>query len=45
VVSDTVSGGQKTTVQFVANQTGTFEFYCGVGSHRDLGMVGQLIVQ
>ena len=45
VASDMVSAGQKTTVRFVANQAGTFQFYCGVDSHKNLGMVGQLIVQ
>jgi uncharacterized cupredoxin-like copper-binding protein len=32
-------------VQFVADKTGTFEFYCSVGNHRQMGMVGTLVVQ
>lgn len=32
-------------VQFVATQSGTFEYYCDVGTHRQQGMVGKLIVE
>ena len=32
-------------VTFVADKTGTFEFYCSVGEHREMGMKGNLIVQ
>jgi plastocyanin len=39
-----VDTGGTTEVEFVANQAGEFEFYCSVGSHRQLGMVGRLIV-
>ena len=34
-----------TTVEFVADQAGEFEYYCSVGSHRQQGMKGKLIVQ
>lgn len=34
-----------TQVTFVADQTGTFEYYCSVGSHRAQGMFGSLIVE
>lgn len=33
------------TVQFVATQSGTFEYYCDVGTHKQQGMVGKLIVE
>ncbi|MDO8488016.1 MAG: cupredoxin domain-containing protein [bacterium] len=33
------------TVEFVADKKGTFDFYCSVGNHRTLGMVGKLVVQ
>jgi len=33
------------TVQFVADKTGSFEFYCSVGNHRQMGMVGTLVVK
>jgi len=34
-----------TYVEFEADQVGTFEYYCSVGSHRANGMVGKLIVE
>jgi len=40
-----VNGGETTSVEFVANRTGTFEYYCSVGTHRQLGMVGTFIVE
>lgn len=33
------------TFQFVAHKAGTFEFFCSVMNHRQLGMVGKLIVE
>ncbi len=38
------SGGQE-TVEFIADKTGTFEYYCSVGNHKAMGMVGNLIVE
>ena len=35
----------KTEVEFIADKSGTFEFYCGVGNHRQMGMKGSLIVE
>jgi len=40
-----VQPGTKTSVTFVADKTGTFEYYCSVGSHRANGMAGKLIVE
>lgn len=37
--------GQSETIQFVADKTGTFEYYCSVGTHRQQGMKGKLIVE
>lgn len=34
-----------TYVEFVADASGTYEYYCSVGSHRAQGMVGTLIVE
>lgn len=45
VATDTITEGQETSVTFVADQTGTFEFYCSVGNHRAQGMVGTLTVE
>jgi plastocyanin len=40
-----VQPGTKTSVTFTADKTGTFEYYCAVGKHRQMGMVGKLIVE
>jgi len=32
-------------LEFVADKTGTFEYYCSVGSHRQMGMKGTLKVE
>lgn len=37
--------GNKVSVEFVADKVGTFEYYCSVGNHRAMGMVGKLIVE
>jgi len=33
------------TIEFIADKTGTFEYYCSVGSHRAMGMKGTLTVK
>ena len=43
--TEVIEEGETTSVTFVADQVGEFEFYCSVGSHREQGMVGTLIVQ
>lgn len=40
-----IAVGESKTVQFVADKTGTFEYYCSVGQHRKMGMKGNLIVE
>ena len=40
-----IQAGQKSSVTFVADKKGTFEYYCSVGSHRANGMKGNLIVE
>ncbi len=37
--------GDSETIEFVADTAGTFEYYCSVGNHRAMGMVGNLIVE
>jgi plastocyanin len=39
-----LQGGQSETIEFTANQSGTFEYYCSVGTHRQMGMKGTLKV-
>ena len=41
----TIPAGKEDSVEFVADKTGAFQYYCGVGNHRQMGMVGTLTVQ
>lgn len=43
--TDDVQTGGSTSVEFVADKAGSFEYYCSIGSHRQLGMKGTLIVE
>lgn len=45
VRSDAKGMGESATVSFLADKTGTFGFWCEVGSHKALGMTGKLIVE
>lgn len=45
VATKTIQAGQEETVQFIADKAGTFEYYCSVGTHRAMGMVGKFIVE
>jgi len=45
VHSPMVNSGETTSIEFTASQTGSFEYYCSVGSHRQRGQVGTLIVE
>lgn len=40
-----IQAGQTATVTFVADKTGSFEYYCSVGTHRAQGMKGTLVVE
>jgi nitrosocyanin len=40
-----IKSGTLETIEFTADKTGSFEYYCSVGSHRAMGMKGTLIVQ
>lgn len=42
---DMTSAGQSNSIVIKASQTGSFNTYCSIGSHRKLGMVGKLVVQ
>lgn len=39
-----LAAGASETIEFVADQAGSFEYYCSVGSHRAMGMKGTLTV-
>ena len=40
-----VQTGGSASVTFTADKTGIYEYYCSIGSHRKMGMVGTLIVE
>lgn len=45
VSTSTIGPGSTDSVTFVADKAGTFEYFCSVDSHRDLGMKGSLVVE
>src|SRR3989344_3805566 len=45
VNTKTTNTGETDTVEFVADKAGTFEYHCGIGNHRAMGMVGTLVVE
>lgn len=44
VATTQIQGGAEEVVEFVADEAGSFEYYCSVGQHRQMGMKGTLIV-
>jgi len=40
-----IQNGEEDFVEFTPDKTGTYEFYCSVGNHRQMGMVGTLTVE
>lgn len=45
VRTEVVTAGNSAEVEFTPTEAGEYEFYCSVGNHRQLGMVGTLIVE
>jgi plastocyanin len=45
LATNQLSAGDEEELEFVADEKGTFEYYCSVGQHRANGMVGKLIVE
>ena len=45
VKTQVLTAGQTETVTLDTSQSGEYEFYCSVGNHRQMGMVGKLIVE
>jgi plastocyanin len=39
-----IGANAEDSVEFTADKTGSFEFYCSVGNHRAMGMKGTLVV-
>lgn len=45
VATSELGEDEEEEVEFVADKSGTFDYYCSVGNHRAMGMVGKLVVQ
>ena len=43
-VSDTIGGGKSTELT-VDLEAGTYEMYCAIDGHKDLGMEGEITVE
>ncbi|OGI83738.1 hypothetical protein A2997_02125 [Candidatus Nomurabacteria bacterium RIFCSPLOWO2_01_FULL_36_10b] len=43
--TDRLQAGVSDTVEFIADKTGIFEYYCSFGEHKAMGMTGTLIVE
>jgi plastocyanin len=41
----TIEAGKEDTLEFFADKTGTFPFYCSYAHHKEFGMTGKLIVK
>ena len=40
-----IRANETDTIEFTADKAGTFEYYCSIGSHRQMGMKGTLVVE
>mgnify|MGYP001581408863 CR=1 FL=1 len=45
VATSQIGAEEEDEIEFVADKAGTFEYYCSVGKHRSMGMVGKLVVE
>ena len=45
VKTEPVNTGEQITAEFTADKVGSFEYYCSVGRHRQMGQKGTLIVE
>ena len=45
VATSQLGDEEEEEVEFLADKSGTFTYYCSVGNHRQMGMVGKLVVQ
>ncbi len=44
VETDTIPAGQSATLEVDLSKAGTYEMYCPIGNHREMGMDGQISV-
>lgn len=40
-----IESGQEDIIEFTPDKAGSFEYYCSVGKHREMGMKGMLTVE
>lgn len=45
IATEVIEENEQESVEFTADEIGSFEFYCSVEEHRAMGMVGTLIVE
>ncbi|MBI2637766.1 MAG: cupredoxin domain-containing protein [Candidatus Sungbacteria bacterium] len=45
VKTERLNTGGEAVIEFTADKTGSFEYYCSVGQHRENGMHGTLVVE
>ena len=45
VAMEPILAQETATVEFVADKSGSFEYYCSVSQHRQMGMKGTLVVE
>lgn len=45
VATKILKKGESEVVSFIADKKGSFEYYCSVGTHRQMGMTGTLVVE
>lgn len=45
VAIEQLKAGESGMIEFVADKTGSFEYYCSIGNHRAMGMKGTLTVK
>jgi plastocyanin len=45
VSSGKITEGDTMEITIPTDKPGTYEYYCSIGKHRDLGMVGTLIIE
>lgn len=45
VKTKTLGSGETTKVEFTPDKAGSFEYYCSIGNHKQMGMKGTLTVE
>ena len=45
IATATISDGQEDFVEFTPDKTGAYEYYCSIGNHKMMGMVGTMSVE